>query len=87
LQLELKLRFVVQLTIFKATFCHLKKVKPSEVWIPRLFSTTTFDLQRSLLVFTMKINVKLAMQKPFDINPLTKLWKTFFNLGFLNKNP
>jgi len=42
---------------------------------------------RSLLVLTMKINVKLAMQEPFDINPLTKLWKTFFNLGFLNKNP
>ncbi len=25
----------------------------------------------------MKNNVKLAMQKPFDINLLTKLWKTF----------
>jgi hypothetical protein len=27
----------------------------------------------------MKNNVKLAMQKPFDINPLTKLRKTFFS--------
>ncbi len=31
LQLELELRFVAQLTIFKATFCQLKKVKPNEV--------------------------------------------------------
>jgi hypothetical protein len=25
----------------------------------------------------MKKNSKLVMQKPFDVNPFTKLWKTF----------
>jgi hypothetical protein len=79
LQLEHEPRFVVQLTIFKATFCQLKKVRPKEVCDSKLFSTTTFDLQRSLFVLTMKNNVKLAMQKPFDINPFTKLWRTFFS--------
>jgi hypothetical protein len=42
-----------------------------------LFLAIIFDLQRFLFIFTMKNNVKLAMQKPFDINLLTKLWKTF----------
>jgi hypothetical protein len=41
-----------------------------------LFSSIAFDLQRFLFVFTMKNNAKLIMQKPFDLNPLTKLWKT-----------
>ncbi len=82
---ELEFRFVAQLIIFKATLCQIKKVKPSEVWVPKLFLATTFDLQRSLFVPFMKNNVKLAMQKPFDINPLTKLWRTFFHLEFLNK--
>jgi hypothetical protein len=43
-----------------------------ELWVLRLFSTTSFDLQRSLFLITMKNNSKLAMQKPFDVNPLTK---------------
>jgi hypothetical protein len=45
----------------KATFCQLMKVKYNEVWVLGLFSTTTFDFQRSLRVLTMKSNVKLAM--------------------------
>ncbi len=30
-----------------------------------------------MFVFSMTNNVKLAMEKPFDVNPVTKLWKTF----------
>jgi hypothetical protein len=30
-----------------------------------------------MFVFSMTNNVKLAMQKPFGVNPITKLWKTF----------
>jgi len=85
LQLELELRFVAQLTIFKVTFYQLKKVRPNEVWVPRLFSATTFHLQRSLFILTMKNNVKLAMQKPFNINPLTKLWGTLFSSWILEQ--
>ncbi len=68
--------FTFHLTILKIALCQPKKVRPNEVWVPRLFLTTTFDLQRFLFVFTMKSDVKLALQKPFDINPFTKLWKT-----------
>jgi len=48
----------------------------NEVWVPTLFSAIAFDLQRFLFVLTMKNNVKLVMQKPLDLNLLTKLWKT-----------
>ncbi len=54
-----------------------KKVRPSEIRILGLFSAIAFDLQRFLFVLTMKNNIKLAMQKPFDIKLLTKLWRTF----------
>jgi len=50
-------------------------VGPNEVWVPTLFLTTIFDLHRFLFVLTMKNNAKLTMQKPFDLNPLTKLWR------------
>jgi hypothetical protein len=60
---------------------HLRILKialyqPKKVSVARLFLTTTFDLQRFLFVLTMKNDVKLIMQKPFDINGFTKLWKT-----------
>ncbi len=48
---------------------------PNEVWVPTLFSTTVFDLHRFLFVLTMKNNAKLTMQKPFDLNSFTKLWR------------
>jgi hypothetical protein len=69
--------FIFHLTILKIAFCQPKKVGPNKVWVPRLFLTTTFDLQRFLYVFTMKSDVKLPMQKPLDINQFNKLWKTF----------
>jgi hypothetical protein len=68
--------FIFHLTIFKISLCQPKKVRLNEVWVRKLFLTTAFDLQRFLFVLTMKNNVKLIMQKPFDINPFTKLWKT-----------
>jgi hypothetical protein len=50
-------------------------VGPNEVWVPTLFLTIVFDLHRFLFVLIVKKNAKLAMQKPFDLNPLTKLWR------------
>jgi hypothetical protein len=76
LQPELEVRFSTHLAILKVAFCQPKKVGFNEVWVPTLFSAIAFDLQRFLFVLTMKNNAKLVMQKPFDLNPLTKLWKT-----------
>jgi hypothetical protein len=43
----------------------------------------TFDFQRSLFVFNMTNNAKLAMQKPFDLNLVTKLWRTLTSFQIL----
>jgi hypothetical protein len=52
------------------------------------FKIITFDFQRSLFVFNMTNNVKLAMQKPFDVNLVTKLWRTLTSFQILeNKIP
>jgi len=64
-------------------FYQPKKVRPNGVWVLGLFSTIALDLQRSLFVITMTKNVKLAMHKPFDVNPITKSWKTFISLQIL----
>jgi hypothetical protein len=70
-------RFYAHLAILKAVFCQPKKVGPNEVWVPTLFLVIAFEMHRFLFVLTMKNNAKLAMQKPFDLNPLTKFWKFF----------
>jgi hypothetical protein len=73
------MRFVVILAILKVAICQLKKVGFNKVWVLRLFSTIVLDLKISLFILTMKKNVKLMMQKPFDINSFTKLWRTCFS--------
>jgi hypothetical protein len=54
-------------------------VGPNEIWV----LATAFDLEKSLFVLTMENNAKLAMQKPFDFNPLTKLWRTLLSSQIL----
>jgi hypothetical protein len=76
LQPELEVKFFTHLAIPKVTFCQPKKVGLNEVWVPTMFSATAFHLQRFLFVLTMKNNAQLTMQKPFNLNPVTKLWKT-----------
>jgi hypothetical protein len=49
LQLKLKKRFNVHLTIIKVTFCYPKKIKLEVVWVQVLFSNVTFDLQNLCL--------------------------------------
>ncbi len=44
MQAKLEKRFNTHLVIINATFCQPKKVRPNEVWVPNLFSTTIFDL-------------------------------------------
>jgi len=73
-------KFNVHSAIIKTTFYQPKKAKLDEVWVPSLFYAIALNLQRSLFVLTMCKNVQLAMQKPFDVNLITKLWKTFISL-------
>jgi len=79
---NLKKGSIVHLEIIKATFYWPKKGRLDEMWVLGLFSIVVLNLQRSMFVFNMMNNVKLAMQKPFDVNPVTKLWKTL--IFFLN---
>jgi hypothetical protein len=82
-----KTRFVAHFAVLKDVFCQPKKLRLDELWVLRLFSTTIFDLQISLFVITMKNNFKLVMRKSFDVNPLTKLQRTFFSSHICRKNP
>jgi hypothetical protein len=45
--------------------------------------TITLDFQRSLFDFNMANNVKLGMQKPFDVNLVTKLWRILTSFQIL----
>jgi hypothetical protein len=83
----LKKGSIVHLVIIKATFYQPKNGGPDEIWVPNLFSIVVFDLQRFMFVFSMINNVKLAMQKPFDVNPVTKLWRTLTSSNFEKENP
>jgi hypothetical protein len=65
------------LDVIKVTFCHPKKLGNSDVWVLEVLSTTTLDIQQSLLKKTMKSNARVAIFKPFDVNPLTRFWRTF----------
>jgi hypothetical protein len=71
--------YPVHLAIIKVALCQPEKVGPNEVWVLGLFYAIALDLQRSLFVITMTKNVKLAMHKPFDVNLLTKLCRTFIS--------
>jgi len=46
-------------------------------------NVNALDLQKSLFVITTTKNVKLAMHNPFDVNPITKSWKTFISSQIL----
>jgi hypothetical protein len=79
------MRFVIILAILKVAICQPKKVGFNKVWVLGFFLTIVLDLKTSLFILTMKKNVKLVMQKPFDINLLTELWRTFFSSQILEQ--
>ncbi len=82
---ELEMRFVIILAILKVAICQLKKVGFNKEWLLGLFSIIVLDLNMSMFILTMKKNVKLMMQKPFNIDSLTKLWKTFSSFQILEQ--
>jgi hypothetical protein len=79
------MRFVIILAILKVAICQLKKVGFNKEWLLGLFSIIVLDLNMSMFILTMKKNVKLMMQKPFNIDSLTKLWKTFSSFQILEQ--
>jgi len=62
--------FNTHLVIIKVAFCQPKNVGLMKCG----FSACS---QLLFLTFCMTNNVQLSMQKPFDVNPVTKLWRTF----------
>jgi hypothetical protein len=48
-----------------------------------ILSPATLDMQANLFVVTMAANAKACMQKPIDINPVTRCWRTIDNNAML----
>jgi hypothetical protein len=51
--------------------------------VDHVLSPATLDMQASLFVVTMAANAKACMQKPIDINPVTRCWRTIDNNAML----
>jgi hypothetical protein len=60
--------------VIKATFCGPKKLTDSDVWVPEVMSTSSFDIEQSMFKLVMKSSACITMAKPIDVNPLTHLW-------------
>jgi hypothetical protein len=67
----------------------LEKSRIWESWVVGWLSTIALDLLRYIYIYMliMQSNAKLAMQKPLDVNSLTKLWINLISSQFLNTNP
>ncbi len=63
--------------MIKAIFCNPKKLASSNVWVPKVMSTSSLDIEQYMFKLAMKSNVCTAMAKLIDVNPLTHLWHTF----------
>jgi hypothetical protein len=68
--------FYLHLSIIKKHYCELKNVKISLLEISNPLNVNILDLQMSMFKFIMKMHAPRAMAKPFDVNPMTKLWIT-----------
>jgi len=68
--------FYLHLGIIKKHYCELKNVKLSLLEISKPLNVNILDLQMSMFNFVMKMHAPKAMAKPFDVNPMTKLWIT-----------
>ncbi len=62
--------------MIKVIFCNPKKLANSDVWVPKVMSTSSFDIEQSMLKLAMKSNACIAMVKPINMNPLMHLWHT-----------
>ncbi len=74
---------------YKGNLLPLEKSRIWESWVVGWLSTIALDLLRYIYIYMliMQSNAKLAMQKPLDVNSLTKLWINLISSQFLNTNP
>jgi hypothetical protein len=52
-----------------------------------MLSTSTLDIQQGFFKMTMKNQIVVTMQLPFDLNLLTHLWHTILSSRILCHNP
>jgi hypothetical protein len=71
------------MVIIKKHYCEANKVKPSLLQVVKPLDVNLLDLQMCIFKFTMKMQVPKVMAKPFDTNPMTKLWVTISNNALL----
>jgi hypothetical protein len=62
--------------VIKIAFCNPKKLANSDVWDPKVLSTSFFDIEKSMFKLTMKSNACVVMVKPIDVNLMMCLWYT-----------
>jgi len=51
--------------------------------VAKSFDANLLDLEMCIFKYTMKMQVPKVMGKPFDTNPMTKLWVTISNNALL----
>jgi hypothetical protein len=61
--------------MFKDAFYQLKKIRPNELWVLGLFLDVVIKI---FVCHYHEEQFKVGNIKPFDVNPLTKQWITFF---------
>jgi hypothetical protein len=81
LQPKLEMKFSTHLAILKIAFCQPKKVGLNEVWVPTLFSTIAFDLQRFLFVFSSSQILEHQSPEYIKLNELVVCAIYWFNRG------
>ena len=57
-----------------------------KVLLPPLINRDQLMSQRGLFKVCMKSNARAAMLPPFDVNPLTKVWRVLHSNNSLTKN-
>jgi hypothetical protein len=75
--LECDATFVKHCQVIKLVFCLGKthKVDVQDMMVGELFNASDLDCHPSMFKHTMKSNAATCMAPPFDLNPLTKIWR------------
>ncbi len=62
--------------MIKVTFYNPKKLTNSDVWVPKVMSTSPLDIEQFMFKLAKNSSACTAMVTPIDVNPLTHLWHT-----------
>ncbi len=85
MQFDADFSFSLHMVLIKKHYCEATKVKPSLLQVAKPFDANLLDLQMCIFKYTMKMQVPKVMAKPFDTNPMTKLWVTISNNALLTQ--